>query len=57
MTKKQPPPESASRGPMRLGQPECAACGFAGWPTAEATPYKACGGDQARHQRTPVGTR
>ena len=38
--------------------PECPLrCGYAGWPTAESSPYIACGGDPARHQRTPVGAR
>ena len=36
--------------------PECPrGCGFAGWPTATASPYRGCDGrDQTLHQRAPV---
>lgn len=35
--------------------PECPRCGFVGWPGPDSSPHIACGGDPARHQRTPIG--
>lgn len=41
-------------GPTRT-VPTCpAGCGFTGEANAEQSPYIACGGDPARHQRTPT---
>lgn len=48
----QPDPGQDMRGAVRT-VPHCQ-CGFVGHPTDQATPYVACGGDPARHQRRPV---
>lgn len=52
-------------GPSRAWPPGCvlrqcdpdAGCDFVGAPDDRQTPYLACGGNLARHQRTPVGDR
>ena len=55
MTKRAAPkPENVSRGAYRGWPPECMACGFTGCPCQESSPYIACGGDPAKHQRTPL---
>lgn len=43
--------------PARSWPPTCPACGWTGEPNAEQTPYVACGGKKARHQRQPTGVR
>jgi hypothetical protein len=35
--------------------PTCPRCGFTGAPGPTHTPYAACGGDQTKHTRPPVG--
>jgi hypothetical protein len=62
MTRKAAPkPEGATRGVFRTGEPECWKCskedgrpGFVGYPDDTHTPYVDCGGNPARHQRTPL---
>jgi hypothetical protein len=39
----------------RAWPPTCERCGWQGEPDERQPPYLACGGDPARHQRTPVG--
>lgn len=61
MPRRSPRPELISRGPIRIGPPECPrGCGFVGEANDRQSPYIACtvGGvaDPTRHQRTPVGT-
>lgn len=34
--------------------PTCRVCGWQGEPNGDQSPYRACGGVPARHQRTPV---
>jgi len=34
--------------------PRCVVCAWQGAPDADQSPYLACGGDPARHQRTPT---
>ena len=60
MTRRAPKPELASRGANRSGLPECFRCGkngepgFVGYPSDTHTPYTDCGGNPAKHQRTPL---
>jgi hypothetical protein len=54
MTRKPPPSTKPVIGPDRSGLPSCPCCTFVGRPTADATPYVVCGGDETRHQRAPV---
>jgi hypothetical protein len=57
VTKKSPPPETATRGPVRPWPPTCShpRCDWTGEPNGVQSPYVACGGQPERHVRVPVG--
>lgn len=51
-----PEPNLLVRAPYRDDwPPTCGQCGWRGEPNDRQSPYRACNGDPARHQRTPVG--
>ncbi len=53
-----PEPNILVRAPLRQNWPPAcpAGCGFIGEPNDRQSPWIACYGDPARHQRPPVGT-